>query len=506
MSKKDNSFSAINKKYWVGAVFALLGIFLLFAGDWLKCYSLSELLFYASVPLKGSNLSVVRNFVYNVVPVTLIIWAAVLVLTDSALWKKKLSFKLKIRGKEHAVTFLPLDVLYKYMLVPSVCFFIICAAVFCNEMGFPTYIKSHIEKSDIFEREYADPSEMKFNAVGEKRNLICIYLESMESTYADTENNGAFDVSRIPYLTELANENVNFSASEGLGGFSCAPYTTWTSASLISQTSGVPLKSGSITRSESKEKEILKGMTGLGNILEKQGYKQVFMCGSDASYGARSLYFESHGNYEIKDYNYAVKNGILPSDYHEFWGYEDEKLFEYAKEELTELAASGRPFNLTMLTVDTHFFDGYLCNNCGDEFDDCYSNVIACSDKQVYDFIQWIKQQDFYENTVIVIAGDHITMDSSYLSKYNTDRFVYNCILNPAVTAENMKNRSFTAMDMFPTTLAAMGFEWGSDKLGLGVNLFSGSPTLCESMGVDAFFDEIEKSSDYYTNRLAGGE
>ena len=37
-----------------------------------------------------------------------------------------------------------------------------------------------------------------------------------------------------------------------------------------------------------------------------------------------------------------------------------------------------------------------------------YKNVISCSSKRVYAFVQWLKQQDFYENTTIIIAGGHI--------------------------------------------------------------------------------------------------
>ena len=73
---------------------------------------------------------------------------------------------------------------------------------------------------------------------------------------------------------------------------------------------------------------------------------------------------------------------VLPEDYYVWWGFEDEKLIEYAKEDLTELASSDQPFNYTMLTVDTHFEDGYVCDLCQDLHDgNQYGNVISCSDK-----------------------------------------------------------------------------------------------------------------------------
>ena len=51
---------------------------------------------------------------------------------------------------------------------------------------------------------------------------------------------------------------------------------------------------------------------------------------------------------------------------------------------------------------------------------------------------------------------------------------------------------------MFPTVLAAMGFEIEGDRLGLGVNMFSGEQTLPELMGYAVFNAEISKYSEYY--------
>lgn len=97
----------------------------------------------------------------------------------------------------------------------------------------------------------------------------------------------------------------------------------------------------------------------------------------------------------LDDYDYAIENSKIPSDYKVWWGYEDEKLFEFAKEKCTELSRQEEPFNLTMLTVDTHFEDGYMCEKCPNDYGDQYANVMACSSKQVYEFIEWVKQQPF---------------------------------------------------------------------------------------------------------------
>ena len=112
----------------------------------------------------------------------------------------------------------------------------------------------------------------------------------------------------------------------------------------------------------------------------------------------------------------------IRDSYYVWWGYEEKKLFEHAKIRLQELAAQDQPFNLTMLTADTHFEDGYLCPDCEEKYEDnTYANVMACSSKKVSEFVEWIQAQDFYENTTIVISGDHLTMDGDFCNDVEED-------------------------------------------------------------------------------------
>ena len=57
-------------------------------------------------------------------------------------------------------------------------------------------------------------------------------------------------------------------------------------------------------------------------------------------------------------------------------------------------------------------------------------------------------------------------------------------------------------MDLFPTTLAALGCEIEGDRLGLGTNLFSGKKTLAEEMGYDRFDRDISQKSEYYAEEF----
>ena len=372
----------------------------------------------------------------------------------------------------------------------------------------PSYIAYVSQQSSIYQDEYVDPLQAKITFPEEKRNLIYIFLESMENTYMSADVGGALDRNVMPELTALVQDegNINFSHTGGIGGFHNMTGASWTIGALVAHTSGIPLKVPiGVDRNEYGQDSFLPGVNTITNVLQEAGYYQTLMVGSDANFGGRKPYFEQHGLNRTFDIFTAREVGIVPPGYFVFWGMEDMHLFDFAKQELLKIAEQEQPFNFTMLTVDTHRTNGYVCRKCIGLWGEQYENVISCSSKQVAEFVNWIKQQDFYENTTIIIAGDHITMDEGYIDRNvaeDYDRTVYNCIINSPVETEFEKNRQFVAADMFPTTLAAIGCEIEGERLGLGTNLFSGQPTLAEEMGLEEFDAELLKTSDYYTKNF----
>lgn len=280
------------------------------------------------------------------------------------------------------------------------------------------------------------------------------------------------------------------------------PGTTWTMGAMFAQTSGLPLKISISANEMDTQDNFFPGITTIGDILSDAGYSQTLLLGSNATFGGRKLYFSEHGNYDIIDYNYAMEQGWLSTEeYPVWWGYDDQKLFEFAKNRLGELATQNEPFNLTMLTVDTHFEDGYVCDKCDDRFgNNQYANVMACSSKQVAEFVEWVQQQDFYENTTIVISGDHPTMDSDFCEDVDESytRKVYTAYINGG-KSELSNARNYTTMDAFPTTLAAIGVEIEGNRLGLGTNLFSSEQTLTERFGIEKEEKELNKQSELMT-------
>lgn len=478
--------------YWVGEILTVfiagLSVLLALSVRWMFAtwtnLSMDELVYHLTAPLDGTNTDMIWDYVrVCAAPTILVIFFLILILIA---WRKKEKVHL-FRGIINLVALVGIIVMLGYTW---------------TELGVGDYLKDQNTESKFIEDEYVDPTDVEVVFPEQKRNLIYIFLESMETTYSDVDDGGAFDENVIPELTEIAQTNEDFSGADPKlnGGYSLAG-TTWTMGAMFAQTSGLPLNISISANDMDTQDSFFPGVTTLGDILSDAGYTQTLVIGSEAQFGGRKLYFQEHGNYEMEDYSYAIENGLIPSDYKVWWGYEDQKLFEFAKEKLLQLSQGDEPFNLTMLTVDTHFEDGYVCEQCPTEYDTQYSNVMACSSRQVGEFLKWIQQQDFYENTTIVISGDHPTMDSDYCAEIdqegNYDRRVFTAYINAAAYAQDQQERTYSTFDNFPTTLAALGVQIDGDRLGLGTNLFSGTKTLLEEFGNSKVNAELKKKSEF---------
>lgn len=444
--------------------------------------TMDELMFHLTAPLDGTNEGMIREYLSMcVAPAILVLLVTVILFLA---WHNKRRYFVLMGGGVLISLVLSTKVIYGAW----------------NELDAGGYMESQGTYSTFIDDNYVNPLDVTLQFPEKKRNLIYIFLESMETTYVDKENGGGFDKNVIPELTRLAQENEDFSgeSSKINGGYSM-PGSTWTIGAMFGETSGLPLSISIEKNSMDTQDSFFSGIITMGDILENAGYSQTLMIGSEATFGGRELYFKEHGNFDILDYNYARDEAMIPDDYRVWWGYEDQKLFKFAKERLMELAANEEPFNFTILTADTHFEDGYVCDLCWDTYrNDQYANVMACSSRQVSEFVSWIQQQSFYENTTIVLAGDHPTMDFDFCEDVDDDyvRKVYTSYINSPVEVEVEKERNYTTFDLFPTTLASLGIEIEGDRLGLGTNLFSSKQTLTERFGIEAMKNEVERKSE----------
>ena len=460
---------------YIGILFVTLGcVSTIWAFNTFAFVSIDETIFQLTTPIGNASSNIKNSLLYNNFLVAFIISIIIFIILV-------IVFK---------------HIKHKKKLLISLIIISIILIVFClYKIGFFSYLYNTYTYSNFIEKNYVNPKDVKITFPEEKRNLIYIYVESLESTYFSTDLGGGSKYNYIEPLNELTKDNINFSDTKKYGGTTMVPGTTWTTGATVAQTTGLPLKVK--FDFNNKNSDMLDDAYSLGDILSDNGYNQMYMIGSDKTFGNRDTYFINHGNYQIYDYSTAIEKKKIPESYKLWWGFEDSKLFEFAKEEIINLANEDKPFNFTMLTANTHHLDGYLEKDCKKKFNSNYYNSIYCSANQVNEFVSWIQKQDFYDDTAVIIVGDHVSMQPN-LYPNGTNRKAYNLFINSPLEPINTTNRQFTNMDFFPTTLASLGVEIEGDRLGLGTNLFSNKKTLLEKYGYNKYVKKINLNSKFY--------
>jgi phosphoglycerol transferase len=469
------------------AVIATFGVFFNRGMNWMHHtwphLNMDELTFMLRNQLGGTSPEIVSAGIRAIVPISAVILVAVITCLI-LIFKKKILFTISSI----------------FFAIAGIIIFSITTVEAVEQLEIVEHIERQAVVSEFLGETYVVPQHTPLAFPEEKRNLIYIFVESTEVTFTDYDNGGAMSFNAIPELTQLAHDHEDFSGdSPFINGAMVLPGGSWTIAGMFSQTSGLPWNINVPRNAMDQEESFFPEILTLGRILEEQGYYQGLLVGSDAVFGGRELFYTNHGNFTIWDYYYAHDNGLIPYGHRVWWGFEDWRLFDIGREKLLEMAEGDDPFHLTMLTVDTHFPHGWVCEYCPNEFHDQMANVFLCGSRQVYEFVNWIKEQDFFENTTIIVAGDHLTMDRYFAAHVPEDyqRRTFVSVINAPIEVEDpTRMREFSTLDMFPTTLAALGVEIYGNRLGLGTNLFSAVPTLLETYGFEFMANELTMGTD----------
>ena len=480
----------------------ILGLVFIFFSTWFVGFfgqiTPEQFLFNLKAPLKGTESGmtgeILKSPVLNIVLCTIPFLIFVNLKYDIFMVNKNNEKKVFLNKKRVRIISIVLSMV---TMIGGVSFGV-------NKLQLQKVAKAYLSSSTYLADNYVDPRDVKMTFPKKKRNLIHIYLESVENSYLNKELGGYMDVNLMPELTELYKEGLSFSNTDKFGG----PHTTyaseWSVAAMINMGAGLPLKIPMGRNSYGKTGSFLPGAITIGDILEAQGYNQTIMFGADADFGGLTTYFTTHGKFNIFDHKAAKEKGLIPKDYDVWWGYEDDKLYEYAKDEITRLANENKPFNFTMETADTHFPDGYLSEKAEKKHNSQYANVISYSTKEAVDFVKWIQKQPFYKDTTVVITGDHPSMDKKFFKDFdpNYERTIINLILNAPVTTDNVQNRQYAPFDMFPTILSTLGVEIEGDRLGLGTNLYSNKKTIIEEQGLDTVNSGLGENSNFFNDEF----
>lgn len=501
------------KQFFLSSLFVFLYAFLIMLIIWLLGIfphaQIDQLIFTAVTPIDGTSSEVLLSFYLKAIVIPLVIS-----LVNIIFILKEVKFILKTKkGKSYRI--------FPILIRRPRLYLWIYLGIF---LGYGQYKFGYIQyayyklspPTDLYEKNYIDPAKVEFSFPQKKRNLIILYLESMEISAVSKEFGGLSRYDLIPELRQIAEQNLSFSHSENLGGVTQVTGTSHSIASLTSLNLGVPLilnlhsfdsssfKISSLNTTSIKIDNFMEGGYGLGDLLNDNGYNLVFSMAADKGFGCLGNFLTGHKNFKIQDYSYFVEAGRIPKGYNVWWGFEDEKLYQFAREDIVALSKEDKPFAYIFFTADTHSPGGYADEKCPNIYFEKIHNVYAGASKKAHDFVEWAKTQSFYENTTIIILGDHLYMGGDLYPPIIKlqDRHAYNAFINSAKTTDKNKNRLFTTFDLFPTVVESLGIEFNANGLGLGRSLFSGEKTLLEEKGLKKLNAEIEKRSIFYEEQL----
>lgn len=320
------------------------------------------------------------------------------------------------------------------------------------------------QQADNFHDHYMTQSA----GSGNGKNLLFIYLESVERSYFDEERFPGL----APHIKKLANTHgIEFTQVQQANG------TGYTIAGMVASQCGLPLMVPLSGNNMGGIDQFYPKATCLGDILKQRGYDLTFMQGSSTLFSGIDQFYRTHGFSRV-----LGKDDLVPQLGNNpplnGWGLYDDALLNAVKNEFFTLAGKGEKFALFAATLDTHHPNGHLSETCKEDRygsgDNAILNILQCTDRLVADLVQSILSSRYADNTVIVLASDHLAMrnTASDLLPPRDERRNLFVIIDKGLQPGQKLVQPATTMDIGPTVLHALGIE---SAIGLGRNLFTTS-------------------------------
>jgi hypothetical protein len=310
------------------------------------------------------------------------------------------------------------------------------------------------------------------------KNLVMVFMEGLGKIYTD---NAVF-----PGLTP----NLNRFAEEGwaLDNLNQVRGSEWTMGGIVSSLCGTPLVHNlGLDGNAILFTGFLDRAWCLPDVLDKADYEQVFMGGASLDFAGKGEFLRAHSFDQVLGREELAPRLPDPS-YLGGWGLFDDSLFSLAIDEFNRLAETGRPFNLTVLTVDTHHPTGEPSHGCKpfEAIDNSILHAVHCTDQLVGKFVEQLKQHAAYEETIVVLVSDHLGMrnNAQPLFPRNYERTLYFTALN--TPPHDQAQDQATPVDLAPTILNLLG-------VGHNVTFLAGIDLLEE--GIDSPYDPSESGA-----------
>ena len=257
-----------------------------------------------------------------------------------------------------------------------------------------------IEVSNYVKSNQINPNSELFG-VAKDQNIIVISLESLQEFAINLEVNGE---EVTPFLNQFIQECYyfdNFYQQTSQGKTSDAEFIT--ENSLYAADRGSAFYAKSQNQYES-----------LASILKGQGYYTAVFHANEKEFWNRETMYEALGFDHFFD-----ESAFLVNEENSFgWGLTDEAFFEQTLDYLKGLP---QPFYAKLLTLTNHYpfeipeqYQYISPGETNNEIVNHYITTVCYLDEALKSFITNLKESGLYDNTIIVMYGDHYGLSESY--------------------------------------------------------------------------------------------
>ncbi|MGG3726939.1 LTA synthase family protein [Bacillus wiedmannii] len=249
------------------------------------------------------------------------------------------------------------------------------------------------ETENYVKANQSEPNPNMFGAAKGK-NVIVVTLESLQTFLIGASVNGQ---EVTPFLNEFINESYyfdNFFHQTGQGKTSDSEF--------LIDTSLYPLNRGAVFFTHGNN-----DYTATPEILRQQGYFTSVFHANNATFWNRNIMYSALGYdryYNELDYKITPETNLN-------WGLKD---IEYFDQSVDILKTVDQPFYARFLTLTNHYpftydEDTKLIEpyNSGNGVFDRYIVTARYLDESIKKFIERLKAEGMYDDSIIVLYGDH---------------------------------------------------------------------------------------------------
>ncbi len=257
-----------------------------------------------------------------------------------------------------------------------------------------------VDIDNYIRANYVKPDKDMFG-IAEDRNLIVVTLESMQNFVI---NNDVYGEEITPFLNEFIHDSYYFDQfyhQTGQGKTSDSEF--------LVENSLYPLSRGAVFFTHSGNE-----LDSLAQNLGDRGYYTSAMHANNKSFWNRDIMYKSIGY----DHFYSASDYNITPDISVGWGMKDIPFFEQSVDLMKEMP---EPFYTKMITLTNHHpfrldeEDKFI-----DEYDsksgtlNRYFQTVRYMDEAVKQFIQKLKDEGLYDNSIIVMYGDHYGISENH--------------------------------------------------------------------------------------------